>query len=152
MPSCTPLTDDELVSQSPFLSKLSRRRLAPVRLAQLFATARAPTPPAAPEPWECCGSSCKPCVRELWKEEMRVWDECHPDGPDVESDNDEDEDEDEDDDKGLDGVTWDDGGSPRVEIAIEARMEAVHLDEASAARAARGETPKVEMTVEPGTD
>lgn len=25
-------------------------------------------------------SRCKPCVTELWKQELRCWNECHPDG------------------------------------------------------------------------
>ncbi|GAA6033347.1 hypothetical protein JCM8097_006704 [Rhodosporidiobolus ruineniae] len=71
----------DLVNRSPFLSKLiSRSRLAPARLEQLLAAARSSTPPKEPDPWDCCGSSCKPCVRTLWKEEMRVWGEVHPDG------------------------------------------------------------------------
>jgi hypothetical protein len=27
--------------------------------------------------------SCKPCVKELWKEERRCWREVHPGGPDI---------------------------------------------------------------------
>jgi len=26
-----------------------------------------------PVPGECCGSSCDPCVMDLWREEMGVW-------------------------------------------------------------------------------
>lgn len=26
-----------------------------------------------PAPGECCGSSCDPCVMDLWREEMGVW-------------------------------------------------------------------------------
>lgn len=25
---------------------------------------------------ECCGSSCKPCVMDMYGEELRVWKEC----------------------------------------------------------------------------
>ncbi|KAK4056310.1 hypothetical protein OIO90_002754 [Microbotryomycetes sp. JL221] len=76
-----PLMDeDELLERSKFLVKLQRRRLAPVRWAQLIAAARSTRPPKEPAPWECCGSSCQPCVKELYREEKRVWDEIHPDG------------------------------------------------------------------------
>ncbi|GAA5845923.1 hypothetical protein JCM3766R1_000862 [Sporobolomyces carnicolor] len=125
MPSITatstqlvPLSDEELLSQSPFLTKLSRRRLAPVRMSQLCASARSTKPPKEPEPWECCGSSCKPCVRELWREEKRVWDECHPDGEDVES---EPEEQPELEERAEEG--------PAIEIGIEEQLESCALTE-----------------------
>ncbi|KAM0792855.1 hypothetical protein ACM66B_002619 [Microbotryomycetes sp. NB124-2] len=84
-----PLMDEqELLERSPFLLKLQKRRLAPVRWAQLLATAQSSKPPKEPEPWDCCGSSCQPCVKELYRQEKRVWDEIHPDGSDEEHDDD----------------------------------------------------------------
>jgi hypothetical protein len=60
--------DRELLDDSPTLARLVRKgRLAPSRLAQLLAAGRTTTPPKEPEPWECCGSNCRPCVLELWK-------------------------------------------------------------------------------------
>ncbi|KAK4702182.1 hypothetical protein P7C70_g4050, partial [Phenoliferia sp. Uapishka_3] len=78
------LTAEDVLERSPFLSNLKRRgRLAPSRLADLLRSAKGPKAPAEPDPWECCGSSCKPCVTTLWKEELRCWKECHPDGEDA---------------------------------------------------------------------
>lgn len=39
----------------------------------------------------CRPGSCKPCVTELWKQELRCWNECHPDGPDEDGDDEESE-------------------------------------------------------------
>lgn len=82
----TNMVEDELLERSPFLTKLHRRRLAPARWQQLVASATASRPPCAPSPWDCCGSSCKPCVKELYREELRCWTELHPDGPDEDED------------------------------------------------------------------
>ncbi|PWN53758.1 hypothetical protein IE53DRAFT_108099 [Violaceomyces palustris] len=30
-------------------------------------------PPPPPGPDECCGSSCDPCVKQLWREELMAW-------------------------------------------------------------------------------
>jgi hypothetical protein len=113
LPPVVPLSDAELLDLSPFLLKLSRRRLAPVRYSQLLATARNRKTPKEPEPWECCGSSCKPCVRELWREEKRVWEECHPDGEEEEESEDENED--------------DKVGTPKIEIELEERLSDVKI-------------------------
>ncbi|BGP29702.1 hypothetical protein JCM10296v2_001441 [Rhodotorula toruloides] len=73
--------DRELIDDSPTLARLVRKgRLAPSRLAQLLAAGRSTRAPTEPEAWECCGSNCRPCVREIWREEVKVWSECHPDG------------------------------------------------------------------------
>ncbi|KAI5475800.1 hypothetical protein MNV49_000811 [Pseudohyphozyma bogoriensis] len=88
------MDDDEALERSPFLLNLKTRgRLAPVRLQELLAAAKARKAPKPPEPGECCGSSCKPCVTELWKQELRCWKECHPDGEEEEEDDDEDDEE-----------------------------------------------------------
>lgn len=78
------MNEEELLERSPFLVKLQKRRLAPVRWAELVSIARSSKPPTPPNPWDCCGSSCKPCVKDLYKEELRVWQEIHPDGPEEE--------------------------------------------------------------------
>jgi Oxidoreductase-like protein, N-terminal len=43
-----------------------------------------PTPPRKPEPHECCGTGCIPCVMDLYEEElweyeksMKAWNETH---------------------------------------------------------------------------
>ncbi|GJN88203.1 hypothetical protein Rhopal_001168-T1 [Rhodotorula paludigena] len=125
----------DLLARSPTLSRLSRKRLAPSRLADLVRAAGADRPPKEPELWECCGSSCKP------REEKKVWDEVHPDGVDEE-----DEDEawaalDRKDDKAdadekvaiEEGVPDAGGDEPRravkkVEIELE-KLELGHNDE-----------------------
>ncbi|GAA5934388.1 hypothetical protein JCM3775_000344 [Rhodotorula graminis] len=74
------LDEDDLLDRSPALARLRRKRLAPSRWRDLVKAAAGPRPPKEPEPWECCGSSCKPCVLELYREERKVWDDVHPDG------------------------------------------------------------------------
>ncbi|EAW10398.1 uncharacterized protein ACLA_048700 [Aspergillus clavatus NRRL 1] len=51
------------------------KRLANVRRKQLLrAAARAhDDPPPPPGLGVCCGSSCDPCVNDLWREEVAVW-------------------------------------------------------------------------------
>lgn len=82
-------TEADLLERSPFLAKLQRRRLAPSRWKDLLEAARSSRAPRPPAPSDCCGSSCMPCVKELHREELRVWNEVHPDG---EGDEDEDDD------------------------------------------------------------
>lgn len=70
----------DLCDLSPFLASLRRKnRLAPSRLAELVNAAQSEDKPKEPPLWECCGSSCKPCIKELYRQELRVWKECHPD-------------------------------------------------------------------------
>lgn len=91
------MQEDEVVERSKTFVKLVKHgRLAPLRKAQLLKAATADSAPAAPEPWECCGSHCQPCVKQLHKEvrdccvqsrsvlnqsaqELKCWQECHPD-------------------------------------------------------------------------
>ncbi|GAA5991588.1 hypothetical protein JCM5350_002625 [Sporobolomyces pararoseus] len=115
-----PLTDSELLSLSPYLTKLTLRRnkLAPTRSSKLFLSARSKSKPKKPEIWECCGSSCKPCVLELYREEKRVWEECHPDGEEEEEEKEEEEEENLNDD-GEENKK----GDPKVEIGIERQIE-----------------------------
>lgn len=53
------------------------KRLAATRTKQLVrAASRAhDDPPPKPGLGECCGSSCDPCVNDLWREELACWKE-----------------------------------------------------------------------------
>lgn len=75
----TILSESEVLELSPYLTLLKRKgRLAPSRFKDLLTAASNRSPPLAPT--DCCGSSCKPCVNELWKQEVRCWEECNPEG------------------------------------------------------------------------
>ncbi|GAA5951303.1 hypothetical protein JCM3765_002439 [Sporobolomyces pararoseus] len=113
--SSTPLTDSELLSQSPYLSKLVLKgRLAPSRYSKLLISARSISKPLKPEIWECCGSSCKPCVLELYKQELKVWEECHPDGEEEQEQEEEEElIQEKEEEKGEK-----EKGNPKIEIGI----------------------------------
>ena len=54
---------------------LAQRRITNIRKKQLIKAAMRPydDPPPPPKPDECCGSSCDPCVKTLWKEELACW-------------------------------------------------------------------------------
>ncbi|CEJ54776.1 hypothetical protein PMG11_01070 [Penicillium brasilianum] len=83
--SKTPTPPKELESQSPeayytpnevpLFKALQKKRLSGTRTKQLLrAASRAYNdPPPPPELGTCCGSSCDPCVNDLWKEERDVW-------------------------------------------------------------------------------
>lgn len=51
------------------------KRLTKTRTKQLVRAADRPhdDPPPPPGLGECCGSSCDPCVNDLWREELAVW-------------------------------------------------------------------------------
>jgi hypothetical protein len=38
-------------------------------------TPKLPPPPAKPEPDECCGGGCSPCVLDLYEEALQEWKE-----------------------------------------------------------------------------
>ncbi|KAJ5693369.1 hypothetical protein N7462_002792 [Penicillium macrosclerotiorum] len=59
----------------PSFKALQKKRLSGTRTKQLLrAASRAhDDPPPPPELGSCCGSSCDPCVNDLWKEERGVW-------------------------------------------------------------------------------
>lgn len=71
-------------SRSPTLLKLLKTRLAPIRENELINKALNPERPVKPpaDGRECCGSACKPCVMDLYGEELRVWKECWRDQDD----------------------------------------------------------------------
>lgn len=62
-------------NEVPLFKKLQKKRLSGTRTKQLLrAASRAhDNPPPPPELGTCCGSSCDPCVNDLWKEERDVW-------------------------------------------------------------------------------
>ncbi|KAJ5232006.1 hypothetical protein N7468_004962 [Penicillium chermesinum] len=64
-------------AQVPAFKALQKKRLTGTRTKQLLrAAGRAhDDPPPPPELGLCCGSSCDPCVNDLWREELSVWKE-----------------------------------------------------------------------------
>ncbi|KAJ5080989.1 hypothetical protein N7456_013699 [Penicillium angulare] len=76
-------TENETPSPTPYFSPnqvpkfkaLQKKRLSGTRTKQLLkAAGRAfDDPPPPPELGTCCGSSCDPCVNDLWREEREVW-------------------------------------------------------------------------------
>lgn len=62
--------------RSPTLCKLLKKRLAPAREKELIAKAVCEDRPEKPAPGACCGSSCDPCVMDMYAEELKVWKEC----------------------------------------------------------------------------
>lgn len=61
---------------SPTLTKLLKARPAPIRETALISAATSRTKPIKPAAGDCCGSSCDPCVMELFAQELKVWKEC----------------------------------------------------------------------------
>ncbi|KAM0809295.1 hypothetical protein AB5N19_09638 [Seiridium cardinale] len=72
-PSTTPR---EAQQHSPTLARLLKSRLAPVRETALLNAAMGNEKPVKPAAGDCCGSSCNPCVMDLYREELKVWKEC----------------------------------------------------------------------------
>ncbi|KAI9931209.1 hypothetical protein ASPWEDRAFT_166843 [Aspergillus wentii DTO 134E9] len=68
------------------------KRLTTTRTKQLLRAAdRAYNdPPPPPALGDCCGSSCDPCVNDLWKEELACWRERWGDGAVEDKDKDKD--------------------------------------------------------------
>jgi hypothetical protein len=66
----------EAKEHSPTLSRLLKARPAPSRETNLLNAAFSTTKPIKPPPGECCGSSCDPCVMDLYAQELKVWKEC----------------------------------------------------------------------------
>jgi hypothetical protein len=71
-----PPTPKEAKAHSPTLTRLLKARPAPSRETDLLAAAFSDTKPVKPPPGECCGSSCDPCVMDLYAQELKVWKEC----------------------------------------------------------------------------
>lgn len=61
------------VAELPLI--LAQRKITNIRKKQLIKAASRgyDDPPPPPKPDECCGSSCDPCVKTLWKEELACW-------------------------------------------------------------------------------
>lgn len=89
----------------PLFKTLQKTRLSGTRTKQLLrAASRAYNDsPPPPELGSCCGSSCDPCVNDLWREERDVWRGRWGDRG-VEDDKKKDEDEGEGDGKGNGGT------------------------------------------------
>jgi hypothetical protein len=66
----------EAKKHSPTLTRLLKARPAPLRETNLLDAAFSDTKPVKPPPGECCGSSCDPCVMDLYAQELKVWKEC----------------------------------------------------------------------------
>lgn len=66
----------DLQTLSPTLTRLLKSRLAPIRETALLAAAASAEKPVKPAAGDCCGSSCNPCVMDLYGEELKVWKEC----------------------------------------------------------------------------
>jgi hypothetical protein len=66
----------EAKKHSPTLTRLLKARPAPSRETNLINAAVSTTKPVKPPPGECCGSSCDPCVMDLYAQELKVWKEC----------------------------------------------------------------------------
>lgn len=69
-------TAAEAGKHSPTLARLLKSRLAPVREKALLNAATGDEKPVKPPAGDCCGSSCNPCVMDLYREELKVWKEC----------------------------------------------------------------------------
>jgi hypothetical protein len=54
-------------------SYANAHRLTRIRTKQLLKAALGAEEPAPPALGECCGSSCDPCVKDLWREERDLW-------------------------------------------------------------------------------
>jgi hypothetical protein len=63
----------EAKEHSPTLSRLLKARPAPSRETNLLNAAFSTTKPIKPPPGECCGSSCDPCVMDLYAQELKFW-------------------------------------------------------------------------------
>lgn len=113
------LSLDELKERSPYLASLLRKRLAPARVDELVSAARSRSPPEPPAPWDCCGSNCKPCVKELHRQASKVHDQVWADLS---------VDEDDDSNREPQPPCYDaqrlvtsksESGSPQIELALE---------------------------------
>lgn len=71
-----PPNTKEAKKHSPTLTRLLKARPAPSRETNLLNAAFSKTKPVEPPPGECCGSSCDPCVMDLYAQELKVWKEC----------------------------------------------------------------------------
>ena len=62
-------------AETPLFKTLQKSRLTRTREKQLLRAAERDynDPPPPPGLGDCCGSSCDPCVRDLWGEEIGVW-------------------------------------------------------------------------------
>ncbi|KOS43493.1 hypothetical protein ACN38_g5609 [Penicillium nordicum] len=61
--------------ETPLYKTLYKTRLTKTRTKQLLRAGERTynDPPPPPGLGDCCGSSCDPCVRDLWKQEIGIW-------------------------------------------------------------------------------
>ncbi|CAG8894819.1 unnamed protein product [Penicillium egyptiacum] len=61
--------------ETPLFKTLYKTRLTKTRTKQLLRAGEREynDPPPPPGLGDCCGSSCDPCVRDLWKQEIGIW-------------------------------------------------------------------------------
>jgi hypothetical protein len=61
--------------ETPLFKTLYKTRLTKTRTKQLLRAGERgyDDPPPPPGLGDCCGSSCDPCVRDLWKQEIGIW-------------------------------------------------------------------------------
>ncbi|OQE18511.1 hypothetical protein PENFLA_c021G07470 [Penicillium flavigenum] len=61
--------------ETPLFKTLYKTRLTKTRTKQLLRAGERGynDPPPPPALGDCCGSSCDPCVRDLWKQEIGIW-------------------------------------------------------------------------------
>jgi hypothetical protein len=71
-----PASSKEAKKFSPTLTRLLKARPAPIRETNLINAAFNEAKPVKPPAGECCGSSCDPCVMDLYAQELKVWKEC----------------------------------------------------------------------------
>ncbi|KAJ9115669.1 hypothetical protein QFC20_000996 [Naganishia adeliensis] len=75
-PRCEVSYDFDPKDHSPTFASLLKARIAIGRRQELEKVAKNEEPPDDQELTECCGSRCKPCVKELFYEKVDVWNEC----------------------------------------------------------------------------
>lgn len=79
IPSCkeygTAMPPKPVYEDASLIPLIKDGRHAPLRAQQLIAAASRDhdDPPPPPGLDECCGSSCQPCVKELWAQETKAW-------------------------------------------------------------------------------
>ena len=72
--NASPVSAEEEASIREFITSYSNmERLTPFRTKQLLKAALKPGPPIPPEKDNCCGCNCTPCVKDEFRELVRVW-------------------------------------------------------------------------------
>jgi len=75
-PTAAPMTEPCEADVKAFVERYANiERLTPFRKKQLLRAALGKDKPNPPADDECCGCSCSPCLKDLWREEVQVWQE-----------------------------------------------------------------------------